>query len=127
MVTIERYNPKQYLNKCKTMSAINTSDDTLTTSTEEDENSRLYPYTKSSEDDDDDLDDEQENNTIAICDCGRQLDSGWQCSHCRRACPICNRSLSLDPEEYCERCFRICKYHGLYSISSGSVECPLCS
>ncbi|KAK4516751.1 uncharacterized protein ATC70_011729 [Mucor velutinosus] len=70
--------------------------------------------------------DEQDSNTAPICECGRQLDSGWKCSHCRRQCPICNRSLSIDAEEYCERCFRLCTYHGLFSIAFGSIECQQC-
>ncbi|KAI8888632.1 hypothetical protein K501DRAFT_127391, partial [Backusella circina FSU 941] len=50
----------------------------------------------------------------AVCECGRELDSGWNCSNCRRQCTICNRSLSTDPSDYCERCFRKCEEHGLY-------------
>lgn len=128
MVTIEQSinHPKQYSPYKTLLSAITTSDDTLTSTEEDDEHSRLHPRIESS-DEEYDLDDEQDNTTIAICDCGRQLDSSWQCAHCRRVCSICNRALSLDPDEYCERCFRLCKYHGLYSISSGSVECPACS
>lgn len=113
--------------QASTLSAI-TSD---TTSPDEqddndDENDIIVQSDDQGNDDDNDNDDEQDSNTAPICECGRELNSGWKCSHCRRQCPICNRSLSMDIEEYCERCFRLCIYHGLYSITFGSIGCQQC-
>jgi hypothetical protein len=75
---------------------------------------------------DEDEDNSQSNK--AICgECGKELDTGWKCSACRKECPICNRALSTDPNEYCERCFKFCKYHGLYTRQKdGSFICSQC-
>lgn len=59
-----------------------------------------------------------------ICgDCGKELDTGWNCSSCRRQCSICNRALSTNPDEFCERCYRLCQKHGLHSKIDGCFQC----
>lgn len=109
------------MNYQKKMSAITSDastvdDDTINKDTTTDEN-----------EEEDEEEEEQDNNIAPVCECGRVLDSGWQCSNCRRQCPICNRVLSLDPDEYCERCYRRCDFHGLYTITTGLIHCPLCN
>lgn len=65
--------------------------------------------------------------TKAICgECGKELDTSWKCTACRTQCPICNRALTKDPDEYCERCFKKCSMHGLYSKIHDSFQCPQC-
>lgn len=60
----------------------------------------------------------------AICgECGKELDNKWTCSTCRRECSICQRALSNDLAEYCERCYRLCQYHGLHRKT---IQCPEC-
>ncbi|KAG2196117.1 hypothetical protein INT46_005314 [Mucor plumbeus] len=119
-----------FQNQASTLSAI-TSDTTSSDEQDDDEKDIIVQSDDQGSDDnndnDDEDDDEQDSNTAPICECGRELDSGWKCSHCRRQCSICNRSLSIDIEEYCERCFRLCTFHGLYSITFGSIECQQCN
>ncbi|KAI8150437.1 hypothetical protein BJV82DRAFT_587180 [Fennellomyces sp. T-0311] len=67
----------------------------------------------------------------AVCECGRTLTAGWQCEYCRRNCPYCHRALTTDPQDYCDRCFRLCNIHGLYlyyNIKTGQRMdgCPSC-
>lgn len=65
--------------------------------------------------------------TKAICgECRKELDNKWKCSTCRKECPICNRALTNDPGEYCERCFKRCNLHGLYSKTQSTFQCPQC-
>ena len=70
-------------------------------------------------------------NIPAVCECGRTLTAGWQCNFCRKNCPYCHRALTTDPEDYCDRCFRLCKFHGLYhcyNVKTGyrRDHCPSC-
>ncbi|KAI9263283.1 hypothetical protein BDA99DRAFT_509809 [Phascolomyces articulosus] len=73
-----------------------------------------------------------EEETEATCgECGRTLGPGWQCESCRRNCPHCNRALTTDPDDYCERCFRKCDKHNIvYSIVDSETQegpkCPEC-
>lgn len=105
------------LQKKKLMSVI-TSEESSSSSNSEN------GYSNTSESSDND----SEQSNKAICgECGKELDTGWKCNACRRECPICNRALSNDPNEYCERCFRFCKYHGLFSKSKdGLFICTQC-
>ncbi|KAI8147993.1 hypothetical protein BJV82DRAFT_664327 [Fennellomyces sp. T-0311] len=64
-------------------------------------------------------------------ECGRPLGPGWECESCRRNCPHCNRALTTDPNDYCERCFRKCDKHNLvYSVvdkqEDQGPKCPEC-
>lgn len=54
---------------------------------------------------------------IAECECGRLLKPGWQCDQCRKSCPYCRRALTVDPNDYCDRCFAKCSIHGLFPIT----------
>lgn len=101
-----RYKPrmKHACNLLSTMSAI-TSEESSLSSDEEDSNQQ----------------------TKAVCgECGKELDNKWKCTACRIECPICNRALTKNPEEFCERCFKKCQLHGLYSKSANSYQCPQC-
>lgn len=64
----------------------------------------------------------------AECACGRVLSPGWSCSSCRRGCPICQRSLTADPSDYCDRCYSMCDIHGLYRNNplESVTPCPQC-
>ncbi|KAI9490960.1 hypothetical protein BDB00DRAFT_835308 [Zychaea mexicana] len=84
-----------------------------------------------------DYEDFEDEETEATCgECGRPLGPGWQCESCRRNCPHCNRALTTDPDDFCERCFRKCDKHNIiYSIvDPGSLpagqeegsKCPEC-
>lgn len=75
----------------------------------------------------DEEDSRQLNKLKPICgDCGKELETGWNCSSCRRQCPLCNRALTNNPNEYCERCYRLCEKHGLYSKIDGLFQCIQC-
>jgi hypothetical protein len=52
------------------------------------------------------------------CQCGKVLKKGWECDICRKNCSICHRALSVDPKEYCSRCYIYCHEHGLLKKSS---------
>ncbi|KAI7848918.1 hypothetical protein BDC45DRAFT_521911 [Circinella umbellata] len=70
-------------------------------------------------------------NIPAVCECGRTLTAGWQCNYCRKNCPYCHRALTTHPEDFCDRCFRLCKFHGLYhcyDVKTGyrRDHCPSC-
>ncbi|KAJ8652950.1 hypothetical protein O0I10_011412 [Lichtheimia ornata] len=54
---------------------------------------------------------------IAECECGRLLKPGWQCNQCRKSCPYCRRALTVDPNDYCDRCFARCNIHGIFPIT----------
>ncbi|ORY94667.1 hypothetical protein BCR43DRAFT_516311 [Syncephalastrum racemosum] len=64
----------------------------------------------------------------ATCgECGKTLGPGWQCDTCRRSCKHCNRALTPDPNDYCDRCYRRCEIHGiLYNIVTKN-QCPECA
>ncbi|KAL9559896.1 hypothetical protein PS6_000506 [Mucor atramentarius] len=105
--------------KASTLSAITSEttspdeEDDLRVPSDDQQEDDVHHHQRDNNDDDDDDDgdgDEQDSSTAPICECGRELDSGWKCSHCRRQCPICNRSLSLDVED----------------IAFGSIECQQC-
>ncbi|KAI9028227.1 hypothetical protein CLU79DRAFT_738335 [Phycomyces nitens] len=78
-------------------------------------------------------DSSEQTSSPITCQCGKPLESGWDCENCRRNCSHCNRALTTDPEDYCTRCYRYCSTHGAYSIiasppvgDSSSKTCPSC-
>ena len=93
---------------------------------------QVYPLQRTSPSptlDSETYDEDEEGETEATCgECGNILGPGWQCESCRRSCPYCNRALTTDPNDYCERCFRYCDKHDIIYliVNSETQEGPKC-